>query len=323
MSDSAALERRYRRLIACYPAKHRGTYGEEMVGVLLASAAPGQRRPGLADTIDVIAGAWRVRLRGALTAAPDAGWRDALAVTSLIAPLLLIVLALGQNLGWLADLLWHSLASSPGVLRVLLGPISLLIPLALGLLGLRRTAALATAILMPWVTVQAALGDRLQEPRFAAYLVLLAVQALALTASPGLRAGLRLLSGKAIVLTIPWLAATACAGQIVPTHYPVPLVTAQLAIAVVVLSALPSLLSARGRRLLVLLVAIPGSAFAASVLSFAGVDFSSMSFAAAQVAMYLPPALLSLLALLAIRRSRGEPPTIPAGAAQPEQPNPA
>ena len=27
-----ALERRYRRLLACYPAEHRRTYGEEMIG---------------------------------------------------------------------------------------------------------------------------------------------------------------------------------------------------------------------------------------------------------------------------------------------------
>ena len=86
MSNSAALERRYRRLLAWYPAEHRRTYGEEMIGVLLASAADGQRRPKFADTIDMFAGAWRVRLRSALTSVPDPGWREALAVTSLIAP---------------------------------------------------------------------------------------------------------------------------------------------------------------------------------------------------------------------------------------------
>ena len=39
------LERRYRRLLACYPVEHRRVYGEEMIGVLLASTPNGQRQP--------------------------------------------------------------------------------------------------------------------------------------------------------------------------------------------------------------------------------------------------------------------------------------
>ena len=33
MSDAAILERSYRRLLAWYPAAHRTTYGEEIIGV--------------------------------------------------------------------------------------------------------------------------------------------------------------------------------------------------------------------------------------------------------------------------------------------------
>jgi hypothetical protein len=40
MTDISALERRYRRLLAVYPPAHRRVHGEEMVGVLLASARP-------------------------------------------------------------------------------------------------------------------------------------------------------------------------------------------------------------------------------------------------------------------------------------------
>ena len=47
--DSAALERRYRRLLAWFPAKHRRVYGEEMIGVLLASAPDGQDRPAAGE----------------------------------------------------------------------------------------------------------------------------------------------------------------------------------------------------------------------------------------------------------------------------------
>jgi hypothetical protein len=35
--NAATLERWYRRLLAWFPAEHRRVYGEEMVGVLLAS----------------------------------------------------------------------------------------------------------------------------------------------------------------------------------------------------------------------------------------------------------------------------------------------
>jgi hypothetical protein len=43
---AAALERRYRRLLRCYPPGHREVHREEMLGVLLATARPGQRAPG-------------------------------------------------------------------------------------------------------------------------------------------------------------------------------------------------------------------------------------------------------------------------------------
>src|SRR5258708_40260728 len=107
MSETRALEARYRRLLAWYPAAHRASYGEEMIGVLLAGASSGQRRPGVADTLDLISGALRVRIRAALTGGSDPGWLDALAVASRLAAPLVIVLLLGQHLGWRGSLLWH------------------------------------------------------------------------------------------------------------------------------------------------------------------------------------------------------------------------
>jgi hypothetical protein len=41
---SAELERRYRLLLRCYPPSHRAAHREEMLGVLLATARPGQRQ---------------------------------------------------------------------------------------------------------------------------------------------------------------------------------------------------------------------------------------------------------------------------------------
>ena len=65
MTDSAGLERGYRRLLACYPRAFRRENGDEIVGVLLASAAEGQQRAGLAESADLIRGAARMRLRPA------------------------------------------------------------------------------------------------------------------------------------------------------------------------------------------------------------------------------------------------------------------
>jgi hypothetical protein len=104
------LERRYRQLLALYPKDHRREHGEEMVGVLLASALEWQDRRGsgqhVADVIDLVAGAARIRARLAAkrlrrpvslrSAVRDSRWSDALAVVSVVAPLLLLIAALTQ-----------------------------------------------------------------------------------------------------------------------------------------------------------------------------------------------------------------------------------
>ena len=170
------MEKRYRRLLALYPKDHRREHAEEMVGVLLAADgdAPAQARNPVAwavrsgqhaaDIANLIDGALRIRGRKALNrirrtrwlsvTVRDQRWSDALAVVSVIAPLLLLVAALTEfripqavassitghphwgitaSLG-LADL--PMAAGAPGVV-------------VLAFLGLRRLAglgALATAI---------------------------------------------------------------------------------------------------------------------------------------------------------------------------------
>jgi hypothetical protein len=63
MNEFPPLERRYRRLLACYPRSFRRENGEEILAVLLACAQDGQRRPGFAASADLIRGAVRMRLR--------------------------------------------------------------------------------------------------------------------------------------------------------------------------------------------------------------------------------------------------------------------
>ena len=126
MSDPrAALERRYRRLLAWYPAAHRRVHGEEMIGVLLACAGSDRRRPGLADTVDIALGGLRIRLKPQRYDGVDPGWRDTLAVASVAIPAMLgIVYA--AIFSWTAYNRISIAASVPaGMITVLAGfPIS-------------------------------------------------------------------------------------------------------------------------------------------------------------------------------------------------------
>ena len=63
MTDQADLERGYRRLLAWYPPEFRRENGQEILAVLMAGARDGQRRPGLAESADLIRGGMWMRLR--------------------------------------------------------------------------------------------------------------------------------------------------------------------------------------------------------------------------------------------------------------------
>jgi hypothetical protein len=57
------LERRYRRVLACYPRGYRATYGEEMLAVAMAAAGPGRRWPDPGEAADLIRSGIRRRAR--------------------------------------------------------------------------------------------------------------------------------------------------------------------------------------------------------------------------------------------------------------------
>jgi len=61
-AGQARLERAYRRILACYPRSFRRDNEEEILAVLLDTAAEGQVRVGLAEAADLIRGALRMRL---------------------------------------------------------------------------------------------------------------------------------------------------------------------------------------------------------------------------------------------------------------------
>jgi hypothetical protein len=70
MTETAGLERGYRRLLACYPRTFRRENEQEILGVLMVGARPGQRRPALAESADLVRGALRLRLRPGGTRPP-------------------------------------------------------------------------------------------------------------------------------------------------------------------------------------------------------------------------------------------------------------
>jgi hypothetical protein len=106
------LQRRYRRLLVLYPREHRTAHGDEMIDVLLAGALSRDGRvldtsiQHALDVTDLVFAAARIRTRGIVRSARrprslraavrDQRWRDALAVVSVIAPLLLLIAALVQ-----------------------------------------------------------------------------------------------------------------------------------------------------------------------------------------------------------------------------------
>ena len=62
MSDSAGLERRYRRLLACYPRAFRREHEQEILAVLMAGADEGQQRPRPGEAANLIKHALWMRL---------------------------------------------------------------------------------------------------------------------------------------------------------------------------------------------------------------------------------------------------------------------
>jgi hypothetical protein len=72
VTDTATLERSYQRLLACYPRAFRREHEQEMLAVLMAGVRGDQRRPGLAESGDLLRNALWLRLRCGETRPPRA-----------------------------------------------------------------------------------------------------------------------------------------------------------------------------------------------------------------------------------------------------------
>jgi hypothetical protein len=104
-------------------------------------------------------------------------------------------------------------------------------------------------------------------------------------------------------MAMPWLLGAAYVTNVIPAHYPVPTPVAEIGVVVIALIGLPALATAGGRRLFVLIVAIPASAAMLTVLTFAHVNFHAFSQLGQLVALYLPPAVLAGLTFWLVNRT--------------------
>jgi hypothetical protein len=134
-----ALERRYRRLLAWYPAAYRAANTDDMLGVALARSAPGQRWPEPGEAVNLIVSGIGERLGGIL---PQQDQRDTAAVLAIAGPVLLAAAA-GRTIA--GPFLFDPTMTFPAAPRLLVEAIAfaiwwMLVALA-GMLGWRRAAA--------------------------------------------------------------------------------------------------------------------------------------------------------------------------------------
>jgi hypothetical protein len=144
---TGSLERRYRRLIALYPAAHRSRYQKEMLSTLLDGASANQRAPRIRESIDLVWNAfwWRLGRDGA-PPVRDQRWAGAAAIFGVLGALVIAALHVMVPLGRAA---WDQKLAEAGMPH---DPISW-IPFAQGavwlavavvaLFGRRRAAAIA------------------------------------------------------------------------------------------------------------------------------------------------------------------------------------
>jgi len=305
-AQAGRLERGYRRLLACYPARYRQIHEEEMLAVLMTGAPPGKRRPGIAEAADLLWGALRIWCQPSPAREAELAWRDALAILSVILPLILVVSVVVNEARVLVLMPGSPFGHRflPWALKQLAAPLAMgaLVPLAL---RMRRLAALAGAGLLILLVALVSsppsvlpIGDIIVIPA-------LGLQTVALAASPGPRRALKILTWKHVALVV---IATVLVWTRAISINPV----ARL-IVLAVIGARMAQTSPLGRWLL-LFMAIPAyPLFFFGMPPFSppgtgrgwGLDFLP-STAAVVVACYLPPAALAVLAAVAARRASSQ-----------------
>ncbi len=316
MNETARLERWYRRMLTWYPAEHRRAYGEEMIGVLLASAPQGKRRPGIADTLDLVKGGLLARLRPP-SGDTDAGWRDTFAVFSIAAPAMAVAYALGWAAVRIAEDLrfrgtFGSTFAAYAVWQTLF--IFLVIALASAIPPL-----LALAPRLRWLAVGAAAAEVIlfcyqmighfqwADARLIWYSIFFALELVALAISPGPRRGARIMTRPAWAVTAgPAILAGLSIVALYRNAIPVLVVSTLVAMVAAVIGLVLTLPAPIGARLL-LLLAIPGYPAVIALTGVGEIQVNGWENPSGLALLWLPTiALVGLVAVLAWRsRHRG------------------
>jgi hypothetical protein len=210
VTDPAALERGYRRLLAWYPRGFRRERADEMLTVLMAGARDGQRRPSAAETVNLIVNGLRLRLRGRGQGTGHPRLDDAMAVFSVTGPLFLLAadslqvafpyryrLPPGIPPGLARILARHNEVGGLSLLKLHFFQIAVSIEVLIAvlvLLGLRWVALAALAGLPVYCLAQSQWVSYIPDPVQLLTAGLLLVESVALIASPGPRRGRDLLT---------------------------------------------------------------------------------------------------------------------------------
>jgi hypothetical protein len=140
------LETRYRRLLVVFPRGYRDRYGEEMVGVLMAASAPGQRRPDLREALDLVVSGLRTRFGTGVGGGLSPATRAAATVFGLLAAVALATMSWYRVTAGLAWRGGSAIAVPPVTHRaVAMGVGWTLVALAC-VTGLRRLAGLGAVL---------------------------------------------------------------------------------------------------------------------------------------------------------------------------------
>lgn len=236
MTTAGGLEAGYRRLLRWYPSSYRGRHEDEILGVLMAAARPGQRRPGARESLNLLWSALRIRIRMTLRGADSEPWAAALAQAGVLLPLLMLLLKLTAltyqgtryGFGTPADILIgaygqpgayarsfqlnpYSVAFTGNVTDALIaGPLPALVLTVLACLGWRRAAGVFAAFVpLAFLAISLTSGyTLLAGPRGDVTLYAYGLGALILLTAPGSERGWRALRWRpASLLAVATMAA--------------------------------------------------------------------------------------------------------------------
>ena len=197
MTGPSRLERRYRRVLACYPKAFRRESGEEVLAVLMATAHEGQRRVGLAESADLIMGALRMHFGLSRSPRPV---RNAVRLMCLGAVLTLAVLVtVLVTLGGVRSAAAHDLAAGqwPTVMLTQVGPWLASAPIGAGL--------------WLWLAWANGRGYHWARPAFVAFFCVLTVVVFFGLGEGGGEDALPYTWADLIAAALPWLAGAAAA----------------------------------------------------------------------------------------------------------------